>query len=178
MSKYFDAEIQSQAMDDFKSFLQPLKGKPGLLMQALHHAQDTLGFIPPEIQELISKETKIPMSDIYGVVTFYSRFTMIPKGKHNVSVCMGTACYVKGAEKILEEVEKATGCKAGTTSEDGSVSVTTTRCVGACSMAPVFIDGEAVQGRLKAKDVAKLLNHLKHDNNALQEAEKFLAEEA
>ncbi len=178
MSKYFNAENQTEVLEDFKAYLQPLKGKPGLLMQALHHAQDSLGFVPPEVQELIAKEMRIPLSDIYGVVTFYSRFTMVPKGEHNVSVCMGTACYVKGAEKLLEEVEKVVGTKAGTTSEDGKVSVTTTRCVGACSMAPVVIDGETVSGRLKPKDVVKLLEHLKHDDNAMQEAQDFLAQEA
>ena len=178
MSKYFNPEERIQDLEDFKDFLEPMKGKSGQLMQALHHAQDTFGFIPPEIQELISSDLKIPMAEVYGVITFYSRFTEIPKGKTQISVCMGTACYVKGAVKILEEVEKVTGVKTGHTSEDGRVSVGTTRCLGACSMAPVLTEGNDVSGRLKPKDVIILLDHLKHDPEAKKEADEFLAQEA
>ena len=177
MSKYFNAEERVQDLEAFKDFLAPMRGKSGQLMQALHHAQDTFGFIPPEIQELIARDLKIPMAEVYGVITFYSRFTEIPKGKTQLSVCMGTACYVKGAVKILEEVEKVTGVKSGTTGEDGRVSVGTTRCLGACSMAPVLTEGDNVSGRLKPKDVITLLAHLKHDPDAKKEAEEFLARE-
>lgn len=177
MSKYFDPQERAQELHDFKDFLAPLKGKAGQLMQALHHAQDTYGFIPPEIQELISTELKIPMAEVYGVITFYSRFTEIPKGKTQISVCMGTACYVKGAVKVLEEIQMVTGVKAGHTSEDGRVSVSTTRCLGACSMAPVMTVGHEVHGRLLPKDVIELLKHLKYDEQAKLEAEAFLAGE-
>lgn len=178
MSKYFNAEESAQDLEDFNNFLEPMKGKSGQLMQALHHAQDTFGFIPPEIQEMISRDLRIPMAEVYGVITFYSRFTEIPKGKTQLSVCMGTACYVKGAVKILEEVEKVTGVKTGHTSKDGRVSVNTTRCLGACSMAPVLTEGDNVSGRLKPKDVITLLEHLKFDPDAQKEAEEFLAREA
>lgn len=178
MSKYFNPEEQVDELKEFQRFLTPLKGKQGQLMLCLHHAQETFGFIPPEIQELISKELNIPMAEIYGVITFYSRFTEVPKGKIQLSVCMGTACYVKGSVKILEELEMATGVKAGNTSEDGKISVTTTRCLGACGMAPVLTEGQTVHGRLKPKDVLDILDHLKEDPQALKEAEAFLEKEA
>ena len=177
MSKYFDPVERAQDLQDFREFLAPLKGHKGQLMQALHHAQDSYGFIPPEIQEMIADELRIPMAEVYGVLTFYSRFTEIPKGKTQVSVCMGTACYVKGAVKILNELEAATGVKSGTTSEDGLVSISTTRCLGACSMAPVLTIGEEVHGRLLPKDVAELMVHLEFDNDARLEAEAFMAGE-
>lgn len=177
MSKYFNPEERAEDLKDFKAFLSPLKGKPGQLMQALHHAQDSYGFIPPEIQELIAAELKIPMAEVYGVITFYSRFTEIPKGKTQISVCMGTACYVKGAVKILDEIETVVKVKPGHTSENGNVSLSTTRCLGACSMAPVMTVGDEVHGRLLPKDVVDLLVHLQYDDDARMEAEDFLARE-
>lgn len=177
MSKYFNADERAEDLKDFKAFLAPLKGKPGQLMHALHHAQDNFGFIPPEIQELIASELKVPMAEVYGVITFYSRFTEIPKGKRQISVCMGTACYVKGAVKILEEIETVVGVKSGKTTEDGTVSISTTRCLGACSMAPVITVDEDVHGRLLPKDVDELMVHLKFDADARKEAEEFLARE-
>lgn len=177
MSKYFNAEEHTTKIGQYREFLKPMKGKAGQLMQALHHAQDTFGFIPPEIQEVISGDLKIPMAEVYGVITFYSRFSEIPKGRTQLSVCMGTACYVKGAVKVLEEVEKVTGVKSGSTSQDGSVSVSTTRCLGACGMAPVLTEGTEVHGRLVPKDVIELLKHLKYDEAASKEAEAFLAGE-
>lgn len=177
MSKYFNPEERAEELEEFKAFLATLKGKPGQLMQALHHAQDEFGFIPPEIQELTSKELRVPMAEVYGVITFYSRFTEIPKGKTEISVCMGTACYVKGSEKILEEMEGVVGVKAGKTSEDGLISVSTTRCVGACSMAPVIAVGNDFHGRLLPKDVDDLMIHLKFDEQARKEALAFLAGE-
>lgn len=177
MSKYFNPEERAEDLKDFKAFLSPLKGKPGQLMQALHHAQDSYGFIPPEIQELIAAELKIPMAEVYGVITFYSRFTEIPKGKTQISVCMGTACYVKGAVKILDEIETVVKVKPGHTSENGNVSLSTTRCLGACSMAPVMTVDDEVHGRLLPKDVVDLLVHLQYDDDARMEAEDFLARE-
>ncbi|PKK39296.1 NAD-reducing hydrogenase subunit HoxE [Clostridiaceae bacterium JG1575] len=174
MSKYFDPVSREDDLKALKRYLQPLKGQPGMLMGALHHVQDELGFIPKEAQELIAAELSIPMTEVYGVITFYSRFTEIPKGKKQISVCMGTACYVKGAVKILQEVETITGVKAGTTSEDGRVSVSTTRCLGACGMAPVLTEGTQVHGRLHPKDVIALLDHLKEDPKAMEEAQKHL----
>lgn len=174
MSKYFNPEERAEDLKDFKIFLAPLKGKAGQLMQALHHAQDEFGFIPTEIQELIASELRIPMAEVYGVLTFYSRFTEIPKGKTDISICMGTACYVKGSDKILKEIEGVVGVKTGSTSQDGVVSVSTTRCLGACSMAPVITVGQDVHGRLLPKDVDKLMVHLKFDEQARKEAEAFL----
>ncbi len=177
MSQYFDPQERAKELQDFREFLQPLKGHKGQLMQALHHAQDGYGFIPPEVQQLISAELNIPLAEVYGVITFYSRFSEIPKGKTQISVCMGTACYVKGAVKVLNELESVIGVKAGNTTADGMVSLSTTRCLGACSMAPVMTIGEEVHGRLLPKDVANLLVHLEFDNDARMEAEAFLAGE-
>lgn len=113
------------------------------LIQILNEVQETYGYIPELVQLEISKYLNMPMAEIYGVATFYSRFTLKPKGKYNVSVCLGTACFVKGSEKVLEKLKEILKIDIGQTTKDGKFSIEATRCVGACSLAPVFtINGE------------------------------------
>ena len=131
------------------------------LMSILHETQEILGYIPYEAQKYIAENTGIPLSEIYGVVTFYSRFTLEPVGKYKVGVCMGTACYVKGSDKVLEQVEKCLGIKAGQTSEDGLYSIDATRCIGACGLAPVITVNEDVYGKLVPEDVPGILEKYK-----------------
>lgn len=129
----------------------------GELITILHEAQGVLGYLPQEIQEVVAEELDIPASQVYGVVTFYSYFTMEPKGKFPISVCMGTACYVRGAEKVLEELQRQLGIKVGETTEDGLFSLDCLRCVGACGLAPVVTIGSKVYGRLSPDKVRDVL---------------------
>ena len=144
-------------MAALKSCIDEHRGEAGALMPVLHEAQNIYGYLPFEVQTVIAEELNVPLAEVYGVATFYSQFSLNPKGKHQVSVCLGTACYVKGSDKVLEEVEKELGIKCGECTADRSFSIDSCRCVGACGLAPVMIvDGE-VYGRLTAKEVAGIL---------------------
>ena len=117
------------------------------LIQILNEVQETYGYIPMYVQEEISEYLNLPMAEIYGVITFYSRFTLKPKGKYNIAVCLGTACYVKGSEKILDRVKEKLGIDVGETTKDGMFSIEATRCIGACGLAPVFTVNDEVYGK-------------------------------
>jgi len=127
------------------------------LIEVLHKAQESFGFLEPEVLEFVARGLKLPLSRVYGVATFYHLFSLKPNGKHTCVVCMGTACYVKGSDKILTELEKKLGVKVGETSADGEVSLMSARCLGACGIAPaVVFDGE-VAGQQEPEEVlAKL----------------------
>ena len=120
-------------------------------------AQEIYGYLPYQVQKIISDETGIPMEKIYGVATFYAQFSMSPKGQYEVSVCLGTACYVKGAGEVLEEVKKELGIDDGECTPDGKFSLDTCRCVGACGLAPVMIVGGDVYGKITPDQVADIL---------------------
>ena len=127
------------------------------MINILHAAQELLGYLPQVVQQVIAADLHIPVSRVYGVVTFYSFFTMEPKGKHPISVCLGTACYVRGAEKVLEEFQKELEIKVGETTSDGLFSLDTLRCVGACGLAPVVTIGGKVYGRVTPEKVRDIL---------------------
>ena len=129
----------------------------GELIMILHEAQSLLGYLPQEIQEVVAEQLEIPIAQVYGVVTFYSYFTMEPKGRFPISVCMGTACYVRGAEKMLEELERQLEIKVGETTSDGLFSLNCLRCVGACGLAPVVTIGDKVYGRLTTDKIRDIL---------------------
>ena len=130
---------------------------PGALLPVLHEAQEIYGYLPIEVQQMVADGLGIPLSEVYGVATFYSRFSLTPKGKHQISVCLGTACYVKGSDKVLEEVEKMLGIKSGECTPDGLFSIESCRCVGACGLAPVMMIDEEVYGKLTPAEVHKIL---------------------
>ena len=134
-------------------FIDSLPTKQGALISVLHEAQDIFDYLPIEVQSHIAHKLDIPASKVYGVVTFYSFFTMTKKGKYRIAVCMGTACFVRGAGKVLERFERELDVKAGTTSEDGMYSLDGLRCVGACGLAPVVLVNGKVYGRIEEKDV-------------------------
>ena len=134
------------------------KQVPGALLPVLHEAQEIYGYLPIEVQQMVADGLGISLSEVYGVATFYSRFSLTPKGKHRISVCLGTACYVKGSDKILAEVEKHLGIKSGECTPDGLFSIDSCRCVGACGLAPVMMIDEDVYGKLTPKEVAKILD--------------------
>jgi len=122
------------------------------LIEILREAQEIFGYIPDEVQQFIADELGLPIAEVYGVVTFYNFFSMVPQGKHVVNVCTGTACYVKGASRLIQMLEDELGVKLGETTEDGLFTISSVRCVGACSLAPVFVIGEETYGRIETRD--------------------------
>ena len=133
----------------------------GEVINVLHKVQGEFGYLPAEVQELVAKELNIPVSRVYGIVSFYSFFTMTPKGEHPISVCLGTACYVRGAEKVLDELKRQLGIGVGEVTPDGKFSLTCLRCVGACGLAPVIEVGEKVYGRVTPDHVKDILAEYK-----------------
>jgi NADH-quinone oxidoreductase subunit E/NADP-reducing hydrogenase subunit HndA len=127
------------------------------LINILHEVQHEFGYLPKEAQQEIAKSLNIPLSKVYGVVSFYSFFTMEPKGKYLISICLGTACYVRNSELVLDEFCKQLGIKAGETTKDGLFSITSIRCVGACGLAPVVMINDKIYGRLKPQQVKKII---------------------
>ncbi|MBR2477053.1 MAG: NAD(P)H-dependent oxidoreductase subunit E [Clostridia bacterium] len=133
------------------------KGTDGALIPVLHEVQEIIGYLPIEVQKVISEGIDVPMSEIYGVVTFYTQFSINPKGKYKIGVCLGTACYVKGSGDILEKIKQILGIDVGECTEDGKFSLEATRCIGACGLAPVFTVNDDVYGRLVVDDVEGIL---------------------
>lgn len=130
------------------------------LISMLNEVQEKFGYIPVEAQKGLSEYLQIPMAEIYGVITFYSRFTLEPKGKYTISVCLGTACFVKGSQKIMDRLTQKLGIEAGQTTEDGLFSIDETRCVGACGLAPVFTVNGEVHGRATVKMLDEVIDQL------------------
>lgn len=131
------------------------------LINVLHQVQGKLGYLPAEVQEVIAKELNISVAKVYGVVTFYSFFTMIPMGEHPISICMGTACYVRGSEQVLEEFKRQLKVEVGQSTPDGKFSLNCLRCVGACGLAPVVMVGEKVFGRVSPQQVKNIIAEYK-----------------
>ena len=146
-----------------KAVIEQSRSTPGCLMHILQEAQGIYGFLPIGVQKTIAEGLGISLSEVYGVVTFYSQFSLKPKGKHRISMCLGTACYVKGADKVLEAIEKEIGIKCGECTEDGLFSIDSCRCVGACGLAPVMMVGEEVYGRLTPEKVKTILEEYKKE---------------
>ena len=130
----------------------------GPLMPVLQGAQDIFGAVPEEVQRYISHKMDIPLADIYGVITFYSQFRMEPKGVHSVSVCLGTACYVKGAQQLIDTISKELGIKVGETSENRQFTLEATRCIGACGLAPIIVIDDDVYGKVKHEELLGILD--------------------
>ncbi len=139
------------------------RNDPGALMPVLHEAQNIYGYLPAEVQTVIADGLNVPLAEVYGVATFYSQFSLNPKGKHRVSVCLGTACYVKGSDKILAEIEKELRISCGECTPDKKFSIDSCRCVGACGLAPVMIVDGDVYGKLNPKEVAAILDKYMKD---------------
>ena len=133
------------------------KDQPGALMPVLQQAQDVYGYLPIEVQTTIAEGLDIPLEEVYGVVTFYAQFSLYPKGQYKISVCLGTACYVKGADKVLDRLVTKLGIQPEECTEDGLFSLTACRCIGACGLAPVMTVNDEVYGRLVPEDVDSIL---------------------
>ncbi len=137
---------------ELKGWLSAHKSQPGAAMGALQKAQEIYGYLPLEVQRIIAESLEKPLAEIYGIATFYSQFSLSPKGANQVSVCLGTACYVKGSGKVLEILEKQLGVASGESTPDGKFSLDATRCIGACGLAPVMTIGDDVYGRLTGEE--------------------------
>lgn len=156
-------EQDKEKFEALQKVIDEYKGKEGPLMPVLHHAQEIFGCLSLDVQKYIAEQLDIPVSDIYGVATFYSQFTLKPKGKYRIGVCLGTACYVKGSQKVLDEIAKNLGIEVGDTTEDGKFTLDATRCLGACGLAPVIMINDDVYGRLVPEDVKGILEKYKED---------------
>ena len=151
-------EFTKEQVTKLDSIIEKFKGKPGGLIPVLEEAQVALEFIPLSVQKRIASGLNLPLSRVYGVVTFYSFFTMTPRGKHTVRVCLGTACYVRGGKELTDALEKQFGIKQGETTADRMFTLESVRCLGACGLGPVVVVDEDVHGRLKPGKVKEVLS--------------------
>lgn len=142
---------------ELKKVIAQHKGQPGATMPVLQAAQEIFGYLPEEVQIMVAEGLDIPLSEVYGVASFYAQFTMNPKGRHQISLCLGTACYVKGAGDVLAAIEKHLDIRAGGITPDGRFSLDACRCIGACGLAPVMMIGSDVYGRLTPDQVGDIL---------------------
>jgi NADP-reducing hydrogenase subunit HndA len=157
--KLKDSDVQK-----LKEVAHSFNNEAGELINVLHKAQEIFGYLPAEVQEVVADELRIPVAKVYGVVTFYSFFTMLPRGRYPISICTGTACYVRGAEKVLDEFKRILKIQVGATTEDGKFSITCLRCVGACGLAPVVMVGDKTYGRVTTDSVKGILKEYENED--------------
>ena len=137
--------------------LKKYKGQKGVLLQALQEAQGIMGYLPIEVQKMVAEALNITLSEVYSTITFYSFFSLKPRGKYQIRVCLGTACYVRGAEKVLDRLKTELGIEVGETTDDAKYSLDACRCIGACGLAPAIIINDEVYGRLTADKIPDIL---------------------
>jgi len=154
-------QLHQQHLLRIREICQGFNGEHSELINILHGCQGYFGYLPAEVQEAIALEINMPVSKIFGVVTFYSFFTMKPKGRFPISICTGTACYVRGADKLVDEFKRELGIDLGQTTEDGKYSLSSLRCVGACGLAPVVMVGDKTYGHVAPSKVKKILKEYK-----------------
>lgn len=139
-------------------FIHERRAQRGGLMPVLQYAQEIYGYLPIEVQKIVAEGLNVSLSEVYGVATFYSQFSLVPKGDYRISICLGTACYVKGADKILEAIEREVGVESGGCTPDGRFSIDAARCIGACGLAPVIMINDDVYGRLSTADIPAIID--------------------
>lgn len=150
-----DAQAKAQKLDEI---VAKYKDTRGALIPVLHEAQEVYGYLPLEVQRVIAEKLNIPLAEVYGVVSFYTQFSIYPKGQYQINVCMGTACYVKGANEVLDKFRTRLSIDVGECTEDGKFSLEACRCIGACGLAPVVTINDEVYGKLTADDVDGILD--------------------
>ncbi|MBC8078985.1 MAG: NADH-quinone oxidoreductase subunit NuoE [Gorillibacterium sp.] len=150
-----------EKLEKVQSAIEQFKMIKGALIPVLHEVQDIYGYLPEHVLKVVSTELNLPMSEIYGVASFYHFFSLTPKGENVIRVCMGTACYIKGAQALLDRLSMELKVPVQGTTEDNKFTLEATRCLGACGLAPVLTIGEKVYGRLVPNDVPKILNEYK-----------------
>lgn len=153
--------VEKKTKQEVENILSNYTKDKSNLIQILNEVQEKFGYVPMKVQEQIAKHLNIEVAEVYGVVTFYSRFTLKPKGKYAISVCMGTACFVKGGEKILDKVKEKLKIEEGETTDDGKFSIDATRCIGACGLAPVFTVNDEVYGKATPEMVDEVIEKYK-----------------
>lgn len=151
-------EFPQELYDELTSFIDNLETTKGALIEILHKAQHIFGYLPRDVQLFVARKLGIPGAEVFGVVSFYSYFTTKPRGKHTISVCIGTACFVRGADKIIEKFKEELGIESNEITEDGLFTLRDVRCIGACGLAPVVTIGDKVYGRLKEEDIKDIIN--------------------
>lgn len=151
-------EISGETKKKIRQIIKDVKGQAGALIRVLQLVQIQIGYLPPEVLQLVSDELEVPISEIYGIVSFYSFFTMVPKGKHRIQVCLGTACYVKGGERIISGLAKDTKLEPGNITADGKFSLETVRCLGCCGLSPVMAIGEDVYRRVRPSQLKEIMS--------------------
>ncbi len=156
-----NSDLTAEVMEQVDRIIEDNKGKPGCLIPVLEDCQRVVGYLPVELQDYISERLDIPASTIYGVVTFYSFFSMVPKGRHVIKVCMGTACYVRGTKEILKRLTEEFGLEVGQTTQDRRFSLEAVRCLGACGLAPVMVVDEDTHGWMNPKKALEILEQYK-----------------
>ena len=159
-NKSIDPAESSELRQKIDAILEVNKNKPGSLMVILNTIQSDIGFVSEPIQNYVAKRLKIPVSKVHGVISFYSFFTTRPRGTHTIKFCTGTACYVGGASQLIDKAKQLIGITLGETTDDGNITMEETRCVGACSQAPVVVVDEVIHGRVKPSKVAQLVRSI------------------
>lgn len=137
--------------------IEQYRDMEGALIMVLHRAQEIFGYLPEDVQKIVAKELDLPLSEVYGVTTFYSYFSLKPRGKYRIAVCLGTACYVRGAAELVSAIEKELGIKVNDTTEDARFTLEVSRCIGACGLAPVMTINDDVYGRLTPDKIPEIL---------------------
>jgi len=151
-------DLTPEVMSKVDEVIQKFKGKPGALIPVLEECQIIVGYLPVELQDYIGRRLNIPGSTIFGVVTFYSFFSMVPKGRHVIKVCLGTACYVRGTKQIMQKISSEFGIGVGETTEDRRFSLEAVRCLGACGLAPVVVVNDETHGGIKSNAISGILS--------------------
>ena len=150
--------IDSKTIQQIKKIVDATDGKTGAPIRVLQQVQELVGYLPTEALEAISREMRIPLSELYGITSFYSFFSMVPKGKYVIQVCLGTSCYVKGGQKILDTLNKGLGLESGGTTPDGKFSLQTVRCIGCCGLSPVIAIREDIHRKVKPSHLKEILS--------------------
>jgi NADP-reducing hydrogenase subunit HndA len=153
--------ITAKTLEQIQAIISETDGKAGAVIRVLQQAQNLVGYLPPPALITISRSMKIPLSEIYGIVSFYSFFSMVPKGKYVIQVCMGTSCYVKGGQRILNTLKKDFGLDSGGITPDGKFSLETVRCLGCCGLSPVIAIGKDVHQKVKSSQLKDILSSYK-----------------
>ncbi|GAU78136.1 NAD(P)H-dependent oxidoreductase subunit E [Fusibacter sp. 3D3] len=166
MADVFSLDNAKEKLEALDAFVDAQASKEDALIAVLHKAQDLFGYLPSELQLYVARKLKIPASKVYGVVSFYSYFTQEKRGEFTVSICMGTACFVKGIDKVVDEFTKQLGVKFGETTPDGLFTMNDVRCIGACGLAPVVMVNDKVFGHVKASDVAGIIETYKNSERS------------
>lgn len=151
-------KINEKTLQQIRKIVEATNGQAGAPIRVLQQIQELIGYLPPEILEAISKEMRIPLSELYGITSFYSFFSMVPKGKYVIQVCLGTSCYVKGGQRILDVLKKDLGLESGGTTPDGKFSLQMVRCIGCCGLSPVMAIRENVHRKVKPSQLKEILS--------------------